>query len=257
MNESTRDPLLGAAGLRYLYGGLAAVDGVTLTLEAGARHAVVGPNGAGKTTLLDLLSGLLRPSAGVIMWRGRDITRWPLAHRARAGIGRTFQTPTVVASLSTVDNLVLGAWPGARRPRWAGGRYRQLATQASEQASRLGLAAQAQTPAGALSHGQRRVLDLGMALAGQPRLLLLDEPAAGLSGTADLDRLMRVLNGLPPTMSLLLVEHHLDVVAAVARTVTVLHQGRVLAAGPIADVAADAAVARAYPGLGAVRRVAG
>ncbi len=257
MNESTVDPLLRAVGLRYSFGGVAAVDGVTLALDAGARHAVVGPNGAGKTTLLDLLSGLLRPSAGAIEWKGRDITRWPLAHRARAGIGRTFQTPTVVPSLSTVDNLVLGAWPGSRRPRWAGGRYRQLRAQASEQARRLGRAAQAQTPAGELSHGQRRLLDLGMALAAQPRLLLLDEPAAGLSGTADLDRLLRVLNELPATIALLLVEHHLEVVAAVARTVTVLDQGKALATGPIADVSADPAVARIYPGLQAVRRVAG
>jgi branched-chain amino acid transport system ATP-binding protein len=243
-------------GLRRTFGGVAAVDGVWLTLEPGARHALVGPNGAGKTTLLDLLAGTLRPTAGAVTWLGRDITSWSPVHRARAGIGRSFQTPTTVSSLSTVDNLVLGAWPGTRRPRWAAGRYRELRARAAQQAETLGLAAQLLTPAGALSHGQRRMLDLGMALAAQPRVLLLDEPAAGLHGAADLGLLLGLLRRLPTTMAVLLVEHHLDVVAAVCRTVTVLHEGRVLASGAMSEVAADPMVTRVYPGLLAVGHAA-
>jgi len=257
MRASTREPVLRATGLRRMFGGVAAVDGVTLALEPGARHAVVGPNGAGKTTLLDLLAGTLRPTQGAITWLGRDITAWSPAHRARAGIGRSFQIPTTVSSLSTVDNLVMGSWPGSRRPGWAAGRYRELRAHAIGQADRLGLAAHLEAPAGSLSHGQRRMLDLGMALAAQPRVLLLDEPAAGLHGVADLDRLLNLLRDLPPTMSLVLVEHHLDVVVAVARTVTVMHEGRVLAEGTIAEVAASPAVKRVYPGLPAVGHAAG
>ncbi len=238
-------PLLRADGLRRTFDGVAAVDGVSLTIGAGDRHALIGPNGAGKTTLLDLLVGTLRPTAGRIHWYGRDITRRGPVERARAGIGRSFQTPTVVPSLSTLDNLVLGAWPHAPRPR----RYQRLRGSALDRLYGLGLAAQADAPASALSHGQRRLLDIAMALAGQPRLLLLDEPAAGLDGPADRDRLLGLLANLPAQMAVILVEHHLDVVAAVADTVTVLHRGRVLATGPHEDIVTNPTVRAAYPGL--------
>jgi branched-chain amino acid transport system ATP-binding protein len=218
------EPILRASGLRRVFAGVAAIDGVTLTLQAGERHALIGPNGAGKTTLLNLIAGTLRAQSGTVHFHGIDITRRDPARRARAGIARTFQSPTVVPTLSTRDNLVLGAWPHVRHPR-----YRHLRERATDHLHRLGLADQAETPAAALSHGQRRLLDIGVALAGSPRLLLLDEPAAGLDGTDDLDRLLRLLTGLPAAMTVLMVEHHLDVVAAVASTVTVLEQGRVVA----------------------------
>ena len=216
-------PMLHVEGLSRRFGAVAAVDGVRLTLRSGDRHAVVGANGAGKTTLLHLLAGSLRPTAGRVLWRGRDVTRRGPVHRARSGITRSFQTPTVVPSLSTVDNLMLGGWP--RRGRSSG--------RALELARSLGLADRAQTVAAALSHGQRRLLDIGMALAGEPDLLLLDEPAAGLDDD-DLDRLVTLLDALPATMAVLLVEHHVELVELVAGTVSVLDQGRLVSTVEVA-----------------------
>jgi branched-chain amino acid transport system ATP-binding protein len=249
MTVRSSPPLLQAYGLRRSFHGVVAVDDVSLVIGAGDRHALIGPNGAGKTTLLNLLAGTLRPTAGRIVLSGRDVTRRGPVHRARAGIARSFQTPTVVPTLSTLDNLVLGAWPHGGAPWWPASRYRHLRDQALHRLHALGLAGRADTPAGALPHGQRRMLDIAMALAGEPALLLLDEPAAGLDGPADLDRLLRLLAALPDRMALVLVEHHLDVVAAVAETVTVLHRGRVLATGGHDAVVADPAVRAAYPGL--------
>jgi len=239
--------LLSATGLRYTYQRLAAVDGVDLHLTAGARHALIGPNGAGKTTLLHLLAGTLRPVGGRIRLAGRDITRAGPARRARLGVGRSFQTPALLNSLSTVDNLVLAAWRHTRISRWAPTRYRHLARRGLDQLAALGLADHAHQPAGALAHGQRRLLDIAVALAGAPKLLLLDEPAAGLPD-ADLQRLHTVLHGLPTEVAVVLVEHNLDLVAATATTVTVLHQGRILATGTPADVAADPTVREVYLG---------
>jgi len=220
--------LLRADGLRRHFDGVAAVDGITLTLRAGDRHALVGPNGAGKTTVLNLLAGTLRPTAGRIHWLGRDITRRGPVYRARAGIGRSFQTPTVMPSLSTLDNLVLGAWARTRRPWWPAARLRRLRVEAMATLARVDLAPLAGAPAAALSHGQRRLLDIAMAMSGRPSLLLLDEPAAGLDGADDLRRLLDLLGALPHDMAVVLVEHHLDVVAAVATTVTELDHGRVV-----------------------------
>jgi branched-chain amino acid transport system ATP-binding protein len=249
--------LLQARALCRRFGGVGALDGVTLTVGPGDRHAVIGPNGAGKTTLLNLLAGTLRPTAGTILWHGREITRRGPVHRARAGIGRSFQTPTVIPTLSTLDNLVLGAWPGAAGLRWPSTRYRHLRTAAQDRLRSIGLGHCAQTTAAALSHGQRRLLDIAMAMATNPALLLLDEPAAGLDG-ADLDRLLGLLAALPPRTAVVLVEHRLDLVAAVASTVTVLSRGRVLLTDTHDRVVTDVAVRAAYPGLaGSVGRAAG
>jgi len=241
--------ILQADGLRRTFGAVTAVTDVSLTIHAGERHAIIGPNGAGKTTLLNLLAGVYRPTAGSITWLGRDITRRNQVHRARAGIGRSFQTPTVLPSLSTVDNLVLAAWPHTPRTAWwPPAQQRRLLTGALHQLETLGLAGHAHTPAGALAHGQRRLLDIAMALAGTPRLLLLDEPAAGLD-QADTDRLLRLLAGLPDTMAVVLVEHHLDLVAAAATTVTVLHQGAVLTSGSHDHVVTHPVARSVYPEL--------
>ncbi len=200
--------ILRAEGLRRLFGGVAAVDGVDLTVSVGERRAIIGPNGAGKTTLLNLLAGVQRPTSGRLYWRGRDITRRGPVARARAGIGRSFQTPTVFPTLSTLDNL-----------RLCGGTGTSL--------EQLGLQAHAATPAGALAHGQRRLLDIAMAVARSPELLLLDEPAAGLHGDASLGRLLDLLAALPACTAIVLVEHHRDVVDAVATTVSEMRQGRI------------------------------
>jgi branched-chain amino acid transport system ATP-binding protein len=215
MAEALVNPAVRVAALRKRYGKLLALETVDLSVGSGEAFGLVGANGAGKTTLLHLLAGSLRPTAGRVVWRGRDVTRRGPVHRARSGIARSFQTPTILPSLSTVDNLMLGAWPRAGRSY----------DRALELARSLGLADCAQTPAGTLSHGQRRLLDIGIALAGAPELLLLDEPAAGLDGD-DLDRLLALLDALPTTMAVLLVEHRGEVVEAIASTVSVLDQGR-------------------------------
>ncbi len=242
--------LLSATGLRRAYGRLAAVDGVNLRIAAGARHALIGPNGAGKTTLLHLLAGTLRPASGSIRFAGRDITRTGPARRARLGIGRSLQTPALFGSLSTLDNVVLAAWRHTGASAWAPARYRQLASRSLDRLESLGLADHARQPAGTLPHGRRRLLDIALALAGDPKLLLLDEPTAGLED-ADLQPLVAVLSGLPPETAVVFVEHNLDLVAAVAAEVTVLHQGRILAAGSPADIVAHPTVREVYLGTAA------
>jgi branched-chain amino acid transport system ATP-binding protein len=231
------------------YGSLTAVDDVSLQLPTGARHAVIGPNGAGKTTLLNLIAGTERADSGQIMLAGRhgsgrradgagapaqdDITRTPAARRSRAGIARSYQQPSVIAGLTVLDNVMLAAWrhhpEGAaawRRPS----RRRRLRDIALHRLETVGLADAADQPAGGLSHGRRRMLDLAAALAGQPRLLLLDEPAAGLTDR-DIGRLVGLLRDVPADVALLLVEHHIEVVTELAETVTVLAAGRVLVNG--------------------------
>jgi len=238
-------PLLATEAVRRRYGSLAAVDGVDLAVEAGTRHALIGPNGAGKTTLLDLVAGGARPDAGRIRLAGRDVTALGPARRARLGIGRTHQRPAVWPTLSTLDNMVVAGWrsPAARTGR--GGRTNRLRRDAADLLDRLGLTAAAGTPAGHLSHGQRRQLEIAMALFGEPRLVLLDEPAAGLAAP-DLRRLWDLLADLPRTVTVLLVEHRLDLVYALADTVTVLRAGRVVDSGPPAEIRRSGAARLAF-----------
>jgi branched-chain amino acid transport system ATP-binding protein len=229
--------ILAALGVSRRFGTMLAVDRVDFTLGAGARHAVIGPNGAGKSTLLNLLTGTLRPNSGHIRLDGRDVTRKSPAGRARRGLARTFQTPAVFPTLSTLDNMLAAAWHGNRRRS----REAQLGLDA------VGLGARAGHLAGHLSHGQRRLLEIAMALAGNPRVLLLDEPAAGL-GDADLERLVACLHELPYGIAVLLVEHNQDVVTAIAHRVTVLHQGRILATGTPEEIKNHPEVADIYLG---------
>lgn len=234
-------PLLDLEDLQLRYGSLAAVDGVSLHLPVGGRHALIGPNGAGKTTLLNLIAGALRPDQGRIRFAGRDITRWGPVRRARAGIGRTHQAPAVLRTLTTRENVLVAGWRQRRRtlvgPHWSAGRPdgADRPNFVLDLLDELDLADRADILAGYLSHGQRRLLELAMALAGRPRLLLLDEPAAGLSAP-EIDRLTALLTGLAPTIAILLIEHNLDLVSACADTVTVLRAGQVLRSGPPAEV---------------------
>jgi ABC-type branched-subunit amino acid transport system ATPase component len=239
--------LLTASGVTCRFGRLAALGGVDLRLRVGERRAVIGPNGSGKTTLLGVLAGTVRPDGGRMVLDGRDITTAGPARRARWGIARTFQTPALADSLTTVENLVVGGWRHTGEPWWRpGARWSQLRSRAQRQLDRLGLADLADTPAGWLAHGQRRLLEIGVALMAQPRLLLLDEPAAGLSD-ADLPMLLTCLAELPEPVAVLLVEHRMGVVSAFADIVTVLHEGRVLAERGSQDVHDDPAVAAVYP----------
>ncbi|MEV4757197.1 ABC transporter ATP-binding protein [Micromonospora sp. NPDC049559] len=244
----TADSLLSADGLRRRYGSLTAVDGIDLRVAPGERRALIGPNGAGKTTLLNLVGGAVRPDRGRIHFAGRDVTRLGPARRARLGIGRIHQRPAVWPSLTALDNVVVAAWryAGGFRRAFTPRRYDTLLrAPARELLDRLGLAADAGTTAAHLSHGQRRQLEIAMALAGKPRLLLLDEPAAGLAA-ADVHRLVDLLARLPRTVSVLLVEHRLDLVYELADAVTVLADGRHVVSGTPAEIRASRAVRDAY-----------
>ncbi|SCG59597.1 ABC transporter ATP-binding protein [Micromonospora halophytica] len=226
-----------AAGLRHAYQRLTVLDLDAFTVAPGDRHAVIGPNGAGKSTLLNLLAGTTRTQAGRITYNGQIITRRSAAWRARAGIGRTFQHPTVYPDLTCLDCVRMGGWHHRHHPEYTPKQVLDL----------VGLADHADRPAASLSHGHRRMLDLAVALAGQPRILLLDEPAAGLTET-ETDRLLDVLTGLSSWIALVLVEHDMSVVAALANWITVLHHGHRYADGPANQVRADPAVAALYLG---------
>ncbi|MFE9724310.1 ABC transporter ATP-binding protein [Streptomyces sp. NPDC005794] len=251
-NAASAPPVLDLTRLTRRYGSLTAVDDVSLRLPAGARHAVIGPNGAGKTTLLNLIAGTDRPDHGTIALDGADITRTSTARRSRLGIARSFQQPSVIGELTVLDNVVLAGWPHhpKRRGAWRSpSRYRQHTESAGRHLEAVGLADIAHRPASTLSHGQRRMLDLAAALAGEPRLLLLDEPAAGLTD-GDIGRLLGILGGLPESVAIILVEHHVEVVAQLATTVTVLAAGKVLVTGPTQEALAHPEVRDAYHNTG-------
>jgi branched-chain amino acid transport system ATP-binding protein len=242
------EALLTLTGVTRRYGDLVAVDAVSLSLAPGERRALIGPNGAGKTTLLDLVAGAARPHAGRIAFAGRDVTRLGSTGRARLGIARTHQRPAVWPALSALDNVVVGGWPragGLRRLYSPGRLRRQLMQPCLRILHSVGLGGMVGVRAGALSHGHRRLLEIAVALAGKPRLLVLDEPAAGL-WPGQVQHLAGLLAGLPSDIAMLIVEHHLGFAYALADTVTVLRDGRLVATGTAEDIRRDAAVARAY-----------
>ena len=237
--------MLELEGVTRTFGSLKAVDGVSLSVASGERHALIGPNGAGKSTLFNVVGGSLRASAGRVLFAERDVTRLPEWRRARLGMARTFQHSSVLLRCSVVENVLVGV----QREAGAAGlrRRRGLVRRCEELLSTVGLDGRESVRAGALSHGERRQLELAMALGGRPRLLLLDEPAAGMSA-AETVRLTSLLRSLPRDMTILLIEHDLDVVFGLADTVTVLHLGRHLATGTPESVRADPAVQEAYLG---------
>ncbi|MFI6330136.1 ABC transporter ATP-binding protein [Micromonospora chersina] len=239
-------PLLSAHGITVRYGSLAALDGVDLRIEPGQRHGLIGPNGAGKTTLLDVLAGSTR-AGGRVLLAGRDVTRLGPAARSRRGIGRIHQRPAVWSTLTVRENVLVAALPRAVRPgRWHPSARRRAAERTADALlTRVGLEEIAALPAGQLAHGQRRQVEIAMGLAGRPRLLLLDEPAAGLSAV-EVAWLGEFLRTLPRAVGVLLVEHRLDLVYALCDTVTVLRDGRTLATGSPARIRASGPVREAY-----------
>ncbi|WP_203995947.1 ABC transporter ATP-binding protein [Virgisporangium aurantiacum] len=234
------------------FGALRAVDGVTLSVARGARHALIGPNGAGKSTLLRLVAGGLPVSGGRIHLGDVDVTRAPEARRAWLGIGQTFQQSSLFGSQTVADNVALAVQRRRGRP-WLPVPHRRpaWAARVDELLARVGLADRAGDPADALSYAECRQLEVAVALAAEPRLLLLDEPAAGMS-TAGTARLLDLLRALPDDITVVFVEHDLDLVFELATVVTVLHLGKVLMSGTPAEVRASADVQRAY--LGTARR---
>jgi branched-chain amino acid transport system ATP-binding protein len=234
------------------YGGLLATDHFSLELAPGELHAIIGPNGAGKSTLIGQLAGELRPDAGTIHFDGRDITAMPIERRARAGLARSYQITSIFREFTALENVLLavqatqghsfGCWQPAIRQA-------SLVEPARAILARVGLAARMQVPAAALAHGEHRQLELAMALAGQPKLLLLDEPMAGMS-QAESEQMTRLLAELKGGYAIVLVEHDMDAVFALADRITVLVYGRALACGDADAIRNDAAVRAAYLGDG-------
>ncbi len=240
--------MLRCAGLSRSFGALKAVDGVDLEVAAGARHALIGPNGAGKSTLFRLLTGVLRPDAGTVALNGRDLTRLSEARRARLGMSRTPQHSSLFASMTAARTVALAVRRHGRvgvLPR----REPAVWDRVDELLDAVGLAGRGGVAVPSLSHGERRQLEVAVALACRPTLMLLDEPAAGMS-PAESKRLVELLAGLPPEVTVLFVEHDLDLVFELADTVTVLHLGRVLMSGSPERVRASERVREAYLGTG-------
>ena len=242
--------LLACRGLTRRFGGLLAVNAVSLEFEVGQVHAVIGTNGAGKSTLINMLSGELAASGGTITLGGIEITGWAQPRRARAGIGRSYQRTTIFPAFSVFENCRLAAQAAHARP-WAiwesADACQASAAVAREALETTGLAAVARTVAGRLSHGGKRQLEIAMCLATRPRVLLLDEPLAGM-GAEETDRMLEVLRALKPGHAILLVEHDMDAVFRVADRITVMVNGEVIAGGAPEAIRANRDVQVAYLG---------
>ena len=238
--------MLEAVDVSVRFGGLIAVDAVSATFRAGERVGIIGPNGAGKTTFFNALSGVQVPTSGTIRVGGVDLTGARPHRFARAGVARTFQTPRVFAGLSVADNVAFGSEFAGRARARAGGARRDDARALLE---RLGLTAEAARPAAELTPSQQRLLEIGMALATRPRILLLDEVAAGLT-EVELERTARVIGGVADDFGLAVVwiEHAVTTLLRHVERVVVLHQGRMLADATPAEVVRDSAVIEAYLG---------
>ncbi|HSW09360.1 MAG TPA: ABC transporter ATP-binding protein [Bacillota bacterium] len=248
-------PLIETIALTRAFGAHRAVDEVSLAVEGGRFTTIIGPNGAGKTTLFNLISGLLPPTAGRVLFKGTDVTRLSPSRRVRAGIGRSFQLTNVFPALSAHENvrLALQARAGAGldcfRPH---GRYRKLIGEADAILESVLLAGKSRFPASGLTHGEQRKLELGMVMALQPEVVLLDEPTAGMA-LEEVPTMVDILRRLKlQGETIMLIEHKMDMVMGLSDRVIVLVNGRVLVEGEPAAVAADPRVLAAYLGGGVV-----
>jgi branched-chain amino acid transport system ATP-binding protein len=244
------ETLLQIEHLSRRFGGIVATDDLSLDFTAGELHAVIGPNGAGKTTLIAQLSGQVTPDSGRIHFAGVDLAAVPMHARSALGLARSFQITSLFLDLSVLDNVALAvqAHAGHSFQFWRNARSEQgLREPARAALERVGLGARADWPASALSHGEHRQLELAMALAGSPRMLLLDEPMAGL-GPEESARMVKMLRELKRELTILLVEHDMEAVFALADRITVLVYGRVIATGAPEAIRANAVVREAYLG---------
>ena len=242
--------LLYVDSLTKSFGGLVALDQISLSVQAGEIHALIGPNGAGKTTLIHHISGAMHADEGRIVFDGHDVTQLPLHQRARQGLVRSYQITSVFPHLSVQDNLALailatqrsgfGFWRNASRDR---ARF----SQADAMAERIGLSDHRMRAAGALSHGAQRQLEVGLVLCTNPKLMLLDEPMAGM-GPDESQRMVELLKSLRGNTTIVLVEHDMDAVFRLADTISVLVSGRVVASGNAEKIKNDVAVQHAYLG---------
>jgi branched-chain amino acid transport system ATP-binding protein len=246
--------LLKVEHLHKHFGGLAALAGVTLEVDAGARQAIIGPNGAGKSTLFNLIAGELSPTKGKVYLAGREITHLPVYRRANLGLGRTFQRNNLFLGLTTAENVRLAV---QHHHAIAGHLFKSVdqfeaVTQETEKIlRRVGLAAQADTPVHSLAYGQQRALEVALALALQPKVLLLDEPTAGMS-PAETAEMIKLIEAMPRSLTMLIVEHDMDVVFSLADRITVLHYGQIISSGTPAEVRADPQVQEIYLGTQAL-----
>jgi branched-chain amino acid transport system ATP-binding protein len=244
------EPLLQIDGLTKRFGGVVASDGIVLAVPPGEVHAIIGPNGAGKTTLIGQLAGEIKPDAGRIRFGGLDITALPAFQRSRLGLARSFQITSLFLDFTALDNVALAvqAHAGHSFRFWRNARGEpELRQPARKALARVGLNARADTPVASMSHGEHRQLEIAMALATRPRMLLLDEPMAGM-GPEESARMVETLRELKQELTILLVEHDMEAVFALADRITVLVYGRVIASGAPEAIRANADVRQAYLG---------
>ena len=237
-------------GLCKSFGALPVASDINFRLDAGARHALIGPNGAGKTSFVNLVTGALKPSSGRILLGGQDITHLSQAARVKRGLVRTFQISALFRRLSLIENVTLAI---AEREGIAGnlfrpsGQNRTLIEEAHALLGSLGLAADVMRPVNELAYGRQRLADLAVSLALAPKVLLLDEPAAGVP-SGETGAIIDIIERLPADLALLIIDHDMDLVFRLARRITVLVQGSVLTEGPPQEIAADARVRQVYLG---------
>ncbi len=243
--------VLETKNLSKAFGALAAVNDVSLGIEAGTLHSIIGPNGAGKTTLFNLLTGTYRPSSGRIFFDGRDITGTPAHRVAHLGLARSFQRTNVFPAFSLLDNVWVAAF--ARGPSWKGllwrraDRYPEVRARALAALADVGLAHKAGEAVREISHGEQRQLELAIALAASPRVLLLDEPAAGLS-PEETRKLVALVRSLKGRYTIVLIEHKMDIIMSVSDRISVIHFGSLIAEGSPAEIQRNREVRRAYLG---------
>ena len=243
--------LLRTETLTKAFGALTAVNGVTLEVQAGTLHSIIGPNGAGKTTLFNLLTGQFPPTSGRIVFDGRDITGTPAHRIAHLGLARSFQRTNVFPALSLLDNAWIAAF--ARGRSWRGlvwrrsDGYAEVTERARAALADVGLTDKADQPAREISHGEQRQLELAIALAAAPRVLLLDEPAAGLSPD-EMQKMVALVRGLKGRYTIVLIEHKMDIIMGVSDRVSVMHFGSLIAEGTPAEIQRNPEVRRAYLG---------
>ena len=247
---SRAEVLLRGSQITRRWGGLVAVDNMSIELERGTVHAVIGTNGAGKSTLVNILSGEIQPSSGRVELLGQDVTGWTQPRRARAGMGRSYQRSSLYPAFSVLENCRLAAQANRQRPwaLWQDARRCEFSDAAARAAARrAGLDAQLDREAGLLSHGEKRQLEIAMVLATDPQVLLLDEPLAGM-GAEETDRMLALLAELKNGHAILLVEHDMDAVFRIADLITVMVDGAVIECGAPDAVRASPAVQAAYLG---------